>query len=351
MQLIFITRKVDKNDDRSGFVYDWIEEFSRHLDRLVVICQETGDLGTLPENVAIYSLGKEKKNPKLKQFYLFHKHLSSHTPNSAGIFAHMMPIYSILAGPWAKIYRKKLIQWYTHSSLDWRIKFAGLWADEFATASQKSFNLQTKKPVHILGHGIKLDKFKPSLKKSTTTQNEFNILSIGRISPSKDYESIIKAIYELKEQGSGNINLSIIGSPALNKQQRYMQNLQSMVDNMQLKGKVKFMGGMPQSQIIKYLQSADLFINLSETHSLDKAVLEAMACEVPTLTSNRAFIEVLPKMLIVDKDNPRELAQKIAQLLSLLPKQRNQLVSQLRVIVETQHNLNNLAKKVVRLYE
>ena len=90
----------------------------------------------------------------------------SRLPQVDGVFAHMMPIYSVLAGPWCKLFRKKLIQWYTHKSVDFKLKLANIAVDNFATASKESFRLKTKKPVRILGHGIDITHFAPQNEQS-----------------------------------------------------------------------------------------------------------------------------------------------------------------------------------------
>ena len=40
------------------------------------------------------------------------------------------------------------------------------------------------------------------------------------------------------------------------------------------------------------LRSADLFVNMGQTGSLDKAMVEAMSAGVPVLSSNEAMLEV-----------------------------------------------------------
>jgi len=55
---------------------------------------------------------------------------------------------------------------------------------------------------------------------------------------------------------------------------------------------------------------ADIFINLSDTGSIDKAVLEAMASGCLVLTSNEAFTNILKPQYLTQKD-PARLAEKI----------------------------------------
>ncbi|HOZ36499.1 MAG TPA: glycosyltransferase [bacterium] len=349
MKLLFITRKVDTADSRAGFVIDWLLVLAKHLDQLAVVCQEKGDIANLPENIVVYSLGKELGHSKIRQFFQAQKLLFQLVKNYDGIFAHQMPIYAVLAAPAGKIFHKKLIQWYTHKSVDWRLCLANLLVNGFATASSESFRLKTKKPIHIFGHGINVEKFKNQ--KSPIANNEYyHLLTVGRISPSKDYESMIKAIYDLREQGIDQLKLTIVGAPAMALGFDYFEKLQTLVEKMRLTKQVEFLGGLPPTRIIPYLQNADLFLNLSATGSLDKAVLEAMACGCLVLTSNESFQSILPAELFIAKDQPEILAERIKSLMDLPTDKKEELAKQLRQEVVSHHNLADLAKKIIALY-
>ncbi len=352
MTLLIITRKVDRTDSLAGFTYNWLSKIAQHLDNLIVICQEQGDISGLPHNIKVSSLGKERGNSKLKQFSLLQTLLAKNVKQVDGVFAHMMPLYSILAGPYCKFYHKKLIQWYTHRSVDWRLRLANLFVDEFITASRESFRLRTRKHVHIFGHGIDTNLFIPGEQANIFNhQSKFSIVTVGRISPTKDYESIIKAIYELVNQKITNIELTIIGDIGLKKQAIYLNNLKQMVTKMQLQPYVKFLGAIPNIDIPAYLQQANLFINLSGTGSLDKAVLEAMASGCLVLTSNVAFKSFLPQELIIQRSRPYLLVEKIKYLMHLRPSAYRQLTYDLRQTIVDLHNLDNLAHNIVKLYE
>ena len=159
MILLFITRKVDKLDPRAGFVYYWLLKLAKKVDKLIVIAQEKGETFGLPNNIEIFSFGKDKGYGKLRQLVTFKLLIWKNIRKVDGVFAHMMPIYSIVAGPFCKIFNKPLIQWYMHKSVDWRLKLANLFVDQFVTASKLSFRLPTKKKINILGHGIDIEEF------------------------------------------------------------------------------------------------------------------------------------------------------------------------------------------------
>lgn len=312
MNLLFFTRKVDNQDERVGFVTDWILEFAKNVNHLIVICQEKGEVGSLPENIDIYSLGKEKGNGKIKQIILSQWLFFKLIKKVDGVFAHMIQHYSILVGPWCKLFNKKLIQWYVHKSVNFWLKLASIFVDEFVSASTESFRMKTSKPVHIFGHGININKFQDTRNnfqsRSGRTNNQFSnsnfiILSVGRISPIKNYDLMIDVIQKIKlniPEMRNKIQLQIIGGPGLKSQQSYYLDLIKKVKENNLNMVINFIGPLPQKKTLRYYAECDLFINLSDTGSTDKVVLEAMASGKLVLTSNQAFKNILPKIFGVN---------------------------------------------------
>jgi glycosyltransferase involved in cell wall biosynthesis len=83
---------------------------------------------------------------------------------------------------------------------------------------------------------------------------------------------------------------------------------------------------------------------------LDKAVLEAMASGALVLTSNEAFSKILPADLLVEKNQPEILAQKILQIYSLDQEKKSALKNNLRQIVVENHNLDKLVEKIIEQF-
>ena len=124
-----------------------------------------------------------------------------------GLFCHQMPIYTILAGPVAKLYGKKVVSWYMHRSIEWKMKLMEKIANIILSASKESFRLPSKKLI-ITGHGIDTDLFKIKNRK-LESDNLFNVVSVGRISPTKNYESMIEAVDILSGRGLKKIKLTL----------------------------------------------------------------------------------------------------------------------------------------------
>ena len=343
MKLLMITRKVDRQEHLAGFIYNWVKKLAAEVDELRVISWQEGDSSGLPDNVKVTHL-KTKQNKFLK-IITFEITVWKNLKNVDGVLCHQMPIYTILVAPLTKLRGKKVVSWYAHSSVSFKLRLMEKLSNVIVTSSAKGFRLPSKKVV-IVGQGIDTEKFKPGSDRNHTS----NFISIGRISPIKNYELMIKAINILTQQGVKDLSLTIIGEAGLGAQSKYFESLKEMVGKMKREGKIKFLGSVPNNQILEYLQQADVFLNLSATGSLDKAILEAMACECLVLTSNEAYIEILPQDLMVDKDDPEKLAEKIKLLIQMPPKKFNTLRKELRNIVVQNHNLDNLVKNIVEQF-
>lgn len=342
-KILMITRKVDENDALAGFTYNWVKKISQNLERLYVIGWQKSQRGNLPANVTIFSL---PDNKLLKVFALF-KLLIKILPQVDGVFCHMNPEYTILVGPWAKILGKKIVSWYTHKTISWRRRLMEFFADTIVTASEKSFR-QPRYPqkVKVLGHGIDLEVFAP---RPAEPRQTFKIISVGRISPTKEYGSIIEAINLLPDK---NIALEIIGDAILAEQRGYLEELKEKAARLGLLNRqVFFRGWVANKDLAPYYQSADLFINLSGTGSLDKVVLEAMACGCLVLTANEAFDQILPADFMVKRHEPGLLAQKIGWLKNLAPNEVSRYRQEFRAIVVKDHNLEQLAQKIVSQFD
>jgi len=87
-----------------------------------------------------------------------------------------------------------------------------------------------------------------------------------------------------------SFKLVIVGSSVTEKDKSYKKKLVEEINNRKLEERVELVGDVPQKSLPEYYNKARAFVNLSETGSLDKAVLEALAMNVPVYTTNEAFL-------------------------------------------------------------
>ncbi|MBU2472985.1 glycosyltransferase, partial [Patescibacteria group bacterium] len=209
--------------------------------------------------------------------------------------------------------------------------------------------LKNRKKIEVIGQGIDIDYFNGQSKKDKQ-QGCFRILSLGRISPAKDYQTLIKATEILVQKGIEDLKVQIVGGPVLKKEQKYFDDLKKIIKEKNLEKYIEFLGSISHNQILSYYQSCDLFINLSQTGSMDKVVLEAMACQRLVLTCNEAFINFLDdQRFIFEKKNPQDLAQKIINLINLPIDEKQAIGQQSRNKVVKNHNLDNFVNKIIQI--
>lgn len=341
MRLLIVTQKVDQNDQNLGFFHRWIIEFAKHCESVIVICLEEG-LHELPANVKVLSLGKEQHKSRGRYLLNFYRYIFQERKNYDAVFVHMNPIYVVLGGIVWKILGKKISLWYTHKSVDLKLRIAEKFVHRVFTASKESFRLDSRK-VDVVGHGIDTSVFFPIKRDGNAVKV---ILSVSRISPTKNQLTMIEAIKYLKEQ-SIECELYIVGGAVTKIDEEYESMLKDLVIKKGLDDVVKFIGPISQRNTVRYYQASDIFLNLSKTGSLDKAVLEAMACGIIPLTTNEAFRDMLdPFGLFVTSGDVEAVAEQITHI-SSNPMRYTEIANQMRDIVVRDYDLSLLISDVV----
>ncbi|MDO8518277.1 MAG: glycosyltransferase family 4 protein [bacterium] len=261
MRLLICTQAVDRRDPTLGFFHRWIEEFSKHCEQVEVICLRKGDYG-LPVNVHVHALRSKNKIGRALELIRLSMSLEYDT-----VFVHMNPEYLVAAVWLWKLLGKKVALWYTHKSVDLKLRIAEKFVDSIFTASSESFRLPSKK-VRVMGHGIDTDFFTPDPR---VVRGSF-ALSVGRLTKSKRHDlailSVADAGRELRIAGEGS-------------ERAHLESLAQ-----ELTARVQFLGGLTQAQLRDEYRKAAYLVHASETGSLDKVVLEALACGLPVRTND-----------------------------------------------------------------
>jgi len=350
MKLLIITQKVNKNDPILGFFHGWIIEFSKHVESLTVICLEKGECD-FPENVKVFSLGKESGKSKIKYIFNYYKFIFKNLKNFDYVFAHMSPWYVILGAPIFKIFNKKISLWYVHRKVDAKLRLAHFFADVVFTATKESFRIVSDK-IKYLGQSVDLDQFKDLEKKEEIIDNQkdFELVTVGRITKIKNLDTFIHALeIILEEKPDWNLKVNIIGDAVTEEDIKYKEGLLDLVKNKNLSESIIFHGPIPNKELPAIFARNDLSVNLCPTGGMDKVVLESMAANCPVVLSNEAFRDyfgVFANDLIFSESSPRECADKIINLLSNSEK-RKEIAEYLGEEVKKRSDLNNLIKNIV----
>ncbi len=264
MRLLIVTQAVDVHDPLLGFFHRWIQEFAKQVEHVEVICLREGE-HALPENVRVHALGKGK----LLRAVRFLGLVFSLRRKYDAVFVHMNPEYVVLAGKFWRFAGKRIGLWYTHKNVDTKLRIAEALTHHVFTASKESFRLISKK-LHVMGHGIDTDFFMPSDK-----VREEHLLSVGRLMPSKRHDLAIRTAV------TAGRPLRIIGEGPEHA------SLEALAKD--VGASVMFLGALTQDAVRNEYQSAHTLLHTSETGSLDKVVLEALACGTPVVTTSEAY--------------------------------------------------------------
>lgn len=345
MKVLMITPKIDEQDTVFGFTKNWVNSLAKKVDWLYVITQDYNMETELMGNVTVYSL--KDKPDKLLKFLYFNRIIIGLSKEVDVIFCHMLPIFTFMSAPPGKVFNIPIVTWYAHGHVDCRVKLLDRLADRVVTSSEKGYRVPSKKKV-VTGQGIDTELFNPGNGGKT---KENIILSVGRISPVKDYGTLIKATNILvKEKCRRDLKVIIAGGTPEGSED-YLESLKSMVRELNLEKIVTFAGPIAHRDVIGFYRNCRVFVNSSSTGSLDKAVLEAMSCSRPILTCNQAFLDILDEKL-KEKCFFREndyigLADKIEYFLE----NEDDTGASLRNIVVKHHSLDCLTDSFVRVFK
>lgn len=300
MKLLIVTQVLDKHHPILGFFHRWVEEFAKHCEHVHVICLQKGEY-TLPDNVTVYSLGKEEGKSKLAYLATFYKLVWRLRHEYDSVFVHMNQIYVILGAPFWRALRKPIGLWYAHGTVSPSLKLATFLTNHVFTSTSEGFRIDTQKRV-IVGQGIDTTLFIPASKVPSDT---LRLVTVGRISQSKNLETLIAACARFKEVGT-KFHLTIVGVPVTEAEHLYDIKMKALTAYLGLIDNVTWAGPTSNHQLPQLLQQSDIFIHDGSTNSLDKALLEAVLCGCVVVTSNPAYKaltqELAPEYLFLVKD-------------------------------------------------
>lgn len=377
LKLLMITQRVDPEDSVVGFAYVWINELRKHLKKVIVLCLKRSERVAI-EGVEIYEI-KKRGGGRVAVFLNFVKYCWRAVFNEKvnGILVHQCPIYVLLVYPIAKLKGVPIILWYAHSHVSLSLLIANSLVKIILTSTKEGCRIRSKK-VKVIGQGIDIEKFSPhqksapevdlegvrvgrrtiesveegvvKLEEETYKYQKRLLLSVGRISPVKDYFTIIKAMnYLIKEKGLTNAELMIVGEPFEYKDRKYLEELKEEVLRLGLNNHIKFVGAVSYDKMNKLYYKGDIIISASRTGSLDKVILEAMASGKLVLTSLPIddVLGVYASILKYAIGNHIELAEKIYNLLNIDRKREREICEYLRMVVIKEHSLSRFIDRVI----
>ena len=205
----------------------------------------------------------------------------------------------------------------------------------------------------VIYNGIDLNKFifqdkktREEIRKELNLKKDDKVLiSIGRLFKAKGYPYLIEAIKILKSKYP-DIKLLIIGEG------EEKNKLETQIRGLNLEKNIFLLGR--KENVSNYLNASDIFVLASLWEGFGLAIVEAMACGLPVITTNVGGIPEIIKDkisgLLVNPKDFKILAQKIDYLLNLDADSKERFALKGRKIVEQKFPLEKMMTKYEELY-
>jgi colanic acid/amylovoran biosynthesis glycosyltransferase len=165
--------------------------------------------------------------------------------------------------------------------------------------------------LHVVRLGVNLRVFSPVSR--VELSEEIEIICVGRMVPAKGHLILLRAFCDLLRCGY-NLRLRLIGGGSERRE------MESFVNRENLHDSVIFEGSLNHQQTRQKLGQADIFVLASFAEGLPIALMEAMAMEIPCIST---FVAGIPELirdgldgLLVPPSSEEALAAALKRLIS-----------------------------------
>lgn len=231
---------------------------------------------------------------------------------------YILRLYGVFSPPFGKLRRI-----FSLKNLDLLLAFK-IPADAYiltndGTSADKialSFGVPKEK-ISFLVNGINKNLPKKSdsyvLKTVLSPNGEKIVLSISRLVDWKQIDLLIKAIPEVVKNQPNTIFVIVGDGPE-------KENLINLCDNFGVSDFVRFEGSVANSEIAKYMLSADIFVSPNSLSSISNPVIEAMCCGKCVIVLNNGTTAELIKHnengILINLEETEKLPYYILNLLT-----------------------------------
>jgi len=151
----------------------------------------------------------------------------------------------------------------------------------------------------------------PSSGKKLYKKKEYNLLSVGSLEQMyKAPDVVLQALALLKTRGV-NCKLTWLGEG------KHKEAMRKLASTLHISNDVIFKGNVSRDEVDETLRNADLFLLVSRTEGLPRALIEAMAMGLPCIGTQVGGIpELLDEQVLIPVDDSQALTDKIEFLLN-----------------------------------
>jgi glycosyltransferase involved in cell wall biosynthesis len=209
-----------------------------------------------------------------------------------------------------------------------------------------------KEKLTLIPNGVDTNKFQPAPElRPDPAQPERDILCTARLQYPKGIDVLLHAWGRMMHEPAAwrahlKPKLLIAGEGPL------LPQLERITAELGIQDSVEFMG--LQRNVIPLLQKAWGFVMPSRWEGMPNAVLESMACGLPTIATRVSGSEDIivngVNGLLVEPEQPEELAQALRSIIED-PNYAHKLAQEGRATVVQEYRLERIIEKCVELYQ
>lgn len=208
-----------------------------------------------------------------------------------------------------------IINWLVYFTAEW---FCSFFTDILITINKEDFHnaekhLHAKRVEYIPGVGVDTDYFSGTqgsrealLSDIHAPKDSIILLSVGELSDRKNHQVSIKAVSQLKNE---NVHLVIAGRG------EKAGELEVLIKELKLENRVHLLGF--RNDVAQLMKSVDIFVFPSLQEGLPVALMEAMACALPSVCSKiRGNVDLIDDScgILCEKDDITAFSQGIDKL-------------------------------------
>ena len=191
-------------------------------------------------------------------------------------FIFRIPYIVLLRGADVPFYDKR---WAKLDKFVFRFLSPYIWKNSLLTIANSqslrelAYKTSRKKKIDLIYNGIDLERY---TNKSDIKISPKQIIAVGRLSKIKGFDLLIQAVAGLKMP----CQLVIAGDGP------EKENLENLAKMLGIEKKVIFTGRLEKQQLIHFYQESSIFCMSSYNEGMSNAMLEAIACGLPIVTTN-----------------------------------------------------------------
>lgn len=277
-RLLIFCFAVDADHPTLNFALGWYRGLLAHYDEIDIIAFDVGH-HDLPPEIRVHQL-KRHGDWRLGRLWRFWRIAARicRERRPLVVFSHMNTVLAAAFWPLAAILGLRQVLWYAHAATTPLLRCAVACCDRVVTSTPEGCRVQTGK-LRCIGQGVDGRVYTPQ----GCNDGRTDAVTTGRIAGSKNLDLLIAAFIRA---GHPSARLHVIGSPARREDEGLEHSLRQQWS---AESRIVFHGFRSPAEIARIYRTCAVFINLSDTGSLDKANLEAAMSGLAVVTSNRAF--------------------------------------------------------------